>query len=192
MVIAIFQHQRIGRVTDNAEAGEELPRTVASGDFLPPVGFGILAIDQKTVAAHDVDAFGILHPVSVVVARIEHRPDFRCYVHHGIDRVTGKLQFVEGVLQQGILHGYGILYPDPLQVPGTLTLNVRMETAAAGQQDQAGQQPPQGGYFKPPIMSSGRTHSSNCSFVSKPSSSAASRSDLFSLCAFLAIFAAFS
>jgi hypothetical protein len=39
---------------------------------------------------------------------------------------------------------------------------------------------------------SGLTHSSNCSEVTSPSSTAASRSVLFSLCAFFAIFAAFS
>ena len=47
-------------------------------------------------------------------------------------------------------------------------------------------------YFKPPIMSSGLTHSSNCSEVSKPKLKAADRRLVPSLCAFLAIAAAFS
>jgi hypothetical protein len=49
-----------------------------------------------------------------------------------------------------------------------------------------------GVYFKLPIISSGLTHWSNCSLVNKPSDIAASRRDLFSLSAVLAIFAAFS
>ncbi len=47
-------------------------------------------------------------------------------------------------------------------------------------------------FFRLPIISSGFTHSSNCSFVSKPRSRAASRKVEPSLCAFLAIFAALS
>ena len=47
-------------------------------------------------------------------------------------------------------------------------------------------------YFKPPIMSSGLTHSSNCSEVSKPKLRAAALRLVPSLCAFLAIAAAFS
>ena len=42
------------------------------------------------------------------------------------------------------------------------------------------------------VMSSGRTASSNCSAVSSPSSSAASRSVVRSLCAFFATLAALS
>src|ERR1035437_3960739 len=47
-------------------------------------------------------------------------------------------------------------------------------------------------YFKLPIISSGRTHWSNCSLVSKPKPNAASRNERFSFNAFLAILAAFS
>ena len=47
-------------------------------------------------------------------------------------------------------------------------------------------------YFNPPIMSSGLTHSSNCAEVTKPKTMAASRKLVPSLCAFLAMAAAFS
>lgn len=185
--------------------------------FQAEIRVAVQASHPQSIVEQFVFPPHIFFPFSLVHAGIGAVIYFAEIIGGDKNRIATETKLVQSIIEQTFLHPERILRPFALQKPLSLFLQSRVKPA--GNQDQHKKHKVKEAiffihqkskslssgegfrvrpvrlfklHFKPPIIFSGRTHSSNCSLLNKPKPIAASRSDWFSFRAVLAILAAFS
>ena len=83
----------------NFEPREVLPDTVAARYFLAPIRLGVQPVDNKAVAPHHINPFGVFRPLPVVIAGIRDVSHLSRDMHGSVDGIAGEFQLVQRILE---------------------------------------------------------------------------------------------